>query len=111
MTAPPNHGVGADEAGVFAFLAASLFALLVVQSSSGGAAPQKQPAKPKAVSSHVRADGKDGTSFAFRKAAVACLVRGEWNGGADDEPEISAEDWYTVAVICTSPPFAEHRWR
>lgn len=37
------------------------------------------------------ADGKDGTAFAFRKAGVACLFRGEWNGGADDEPEIPRE--------------------
>jgi len=26
------------------------------------------------------ADGTDGTSFAFRKGTVACLVRGTWNG-------------------------------
>lgn len=49
------------------------------------------------------ADGKDGTAFAFRKAAVACLVRGEWNGGADGVPEIPREDWYRVSVLCTSP--------
>jgi len=57
------------------------------------------------------ADGKDGTSFAFRKAGVACLVRGEWNGGADGELEIPAEDWYKVTAVCTSPVFAEHRWQ
>ena len=57
------------------------------------------------------ADGKDGTSFAFRKARVACLVRCEWNGGADGEPEIPAEDWYKVAVLCTSPVFTENRWQ
>lgn len=57
------------------------------------------------------ADGKDGTSFAFRKADVACLVRGQWNGGADGEPEIPPEDWYKVAVFCTSPVFAENRWQ
>jgi len=55
------------------------------------------------------ADGKDGTAFAFRKARVACLVRGEWNGGADGEPEIPAEDWYKVSVLCTSPVPAEER--
>lgn len=54
------------------------------------------------------ADGKDGTSFAFRNAAVACLVRGEWNGGADGEPEIPGEDWYKVAVFCVSPAFPEN---
>lgn len=57
------------------------------------------------------ADGTDGTSFAFRKAEVACLVRGTWDGGAADEPEIPAEDWYRVAVFCTSPVFPEDRWR
>jgi len=57
------------------------------------------------------ADGTDGTSFAFRKAGVACLVRGTWNGGAAGEPEIPAQDWYKVAVVCTSPEFPEHRWR
>ena len=167
------------------FLAASLFVLLVVQSSPAGAVPQKQPAKPRTVSRQARAtceaafavaaktpgvsirrrtgtfsdetlpapvfgcglaisgsfarakatgdaavrlreifsaqgwqempaygaDGKDGTSFAFRKAGVGCLVRGEWNGGADGEPEIPAEDWYKVAVVCTSPIFAEDRWQ
>src|SRR5262245_39213177 len=36
------------------------------------------------------ADGTDGTSFAFRKGMVACLVRGKWNGGAHD-PEIPPE--------------------
>ena len=55
------------------------------------------------------ADGKDGTSFAFRNAGVACLVRGEWNGGADGEPEIPAEDGYKVALFCTSPVFPEDR--
>ena len=54
------------------------------------------------------ADGTDGTSFAFRKGGVACLVRGTWGGGAA-EPKIPAEDWYKVAVICTSPEFPENR--
>lgn len=46
------------------------------------------------------ADGHDGTSFAFRKGGVACFARGEWDGGADDEPEIPAADPYKVVVIC-----------
>jgi hypothetical protein len=54
------------------------------------------------------ADGTDGTSFAFRKGTVACLVRGTWNGGADD-PEVPPEDWYRVSMFCTSPPFPEER--
>ena len=32
------------------------------------------------------ADGTDGTSFAFRRGAVSCLVRGTWDGGAADDP-------------------------
>lgn len=55
------------------------------------------------------ADGKDGTSFAFRDETVACLFRGQWNGGADGEPPIPPEDWYRVYVICTSPVFPEER--
>jgi hypothetical protein len=55
------------------------------------------------------ADGTDGTSFAFRRAGVACLVRGTWNGGAADEPAIPAEDWYKVTMFCTSPVFPEDR--
>jgi hypothetical protein len=46
------------------------------------------------------ADGHDGTSFAFRKGDAACFVRGEWDGGADDEPEIPAADPYKVIVVC-----------
>jgi hypothetical protein len=55
------------------------------------------------------ADGKDGTSFAFRTAGVSCLVRGTWDGGADGEPEIPARDPYKVTVFCTSPEFPEQR--
>ena len=55
------------------------------------------------------ADGTDGTSFAFRKGAVSCLGRGTWDGGADDDPDLPAEDWYKVAMFCTSPIFPETR--
>lgn len=55
------------------------------------------------------ADGKDGTSFAFKKAHVACLARGAWNGGADDEPEATEQDSYTVTLFCTTPVFPEQR--
>ncbi len=170
--------------GCHVFLGVSLFVLLVVQDSPSGAALQKQPAKPRPVSSQVRAacdvvygiaaktpgvsirrrtgtfrdetlpepvfgcglaisgsfaraeatgdaavrlrqgfsacgwqemptygaDGTDGSSFAFRKEGVACLVRGVWNGGAAGEPEIPAEDWYKVTAFCTSPAFVENRW-
>jgi hypothetical protein len=55
------------------------------------------------------ADGTDGTSFAFRRAGVACLVRGTWDGGADGDPPLPAEDWYKVALFCTTPVFPETR--
>ena len=55
------------------------------------------------------ADGTDGTSFAFRKGAVSCLGRGTWDGGADDDPDLPAEDWYKVAMFCASPIFPETR--
>jgi hypothetical protein len=48
------------------------------------------------------ADGKDGTAFALRKGEVTCLVRGQWNGGADGVPEEPGEDWYRVEVGCTN---------
>jgi hypothetical protein len=55
------------------------------------------------------ADGTDGTSFAFRKGIVACLARGTWNGGAADEPDVPPEDWYKVALFCSTPVFPENR--
>jgi len=54
------------------------------------------------------ADGTDGTSFAFRKGTVACLVRGRWDGGADD-PGLAAQDWYKVDFFCSSPAFPDER--
>jgi hypothetical protein len=45
-------------------------------------------------------DGPDGTSFAFRKDSVACFARGEWDGGADDEPGVPAGDSYKLTAIC-----------
>jgi hypothetical protein len=50
------------------------------------------------------ADGPDGTVFAFRRGGVACFFRGEWDGGADDDPEIPAGDWYKVHTGCTQAP-------
>ena len=46
------------------------------------------------------ADGPDGTSFAFRKETVACFARGQWDGGADDEPDAKPLDSYKLTVIC-----------
>lgn len=46
------------------------------------------------------ADGPDGTSFAFRRDDVACVVRGEWDGGDDSDPNTPTGDWYRVTVIC-----------
>ena len=45
-------------------------------------------------------DGPDGTSFAFRREAVACHARGQWDGGSDGEPETPPVDQYKVTVIC-----------
>jgi hypothetical protein len=53
------------------------------------------------------ADGKDGTAFAFRKAGVACFVRGTWDGGSDGEPSVPRERTYAVSVLCTRPGPAE----
>lgn len=46
------------------------------------------------------ADGPDGTSFAFRRDDVVCVVRGEWDGGDDSDPKSQPGDWYRVTVIC-----------
>ena len=48
----------------------------------------------------LSADGPDGTLFAHRKNSVACLVRGRWDGGADDEPGAPTADKYDVLVFC-----------
>lgn len=46
------------------------------------------------------ADGHDGTVFGYARAKVGCLVRGEWDGGSDDQPDAPAADPYVVTVIC-----------
>lgn len=98
----PVFGCGLAISGSFARAKATGDAALRVRQDFSARAWQEMPA--------YGADGTDGTSFAFRKAGVACLVRGTWNGGAAGEPEIPAQDWYKVAVVCTSPEFPEHRW-
>src|SRR5262245_22838803 len=55
------------------------------------------------------ADGTDGTSFAFRKEEVECLVRGRWDCGAAGDPNIPPKDWYKITVLCTTPVFPENR--
>lgn len=57
------------------------------------------------------ADGKDGTQFAFYRETVICLFRGEWDGGADGDPEIPGKDWYKVLVLCTSPVPVQEKQR
>jgi hypothetical protein len=47
-------------------------------------------------------DGHDGTSFAYKRERVACIVRGEWDGGSDDEPGAPLGDPYRVTVVCGS---------
>jgi hypothetical protein len=103
MLQAPVFGCGLAISGSFARAKATGDAALRLRQGFSARAWQEMPA--------YSADGTDGTSFAFRNLGVACLVRGTWNGGAAGEPEIPAEDWYKVAVICTSPVFPETRWR
>ena len=97
----PVSGCGLAISGSFARAQATGDAALRLRQDFSARAWQEMPA--------YGADGTDGTSFAFRKAGVACLVRGTWDGGAADEPKIPAEDWYKVTVFCTSPEFPENR--
>jgi hypothetical protein len=46
------------------------------------------------------ADGPDGTSFAFRRDDVACVVRGQWDGGDDSDPRASPATGIAITVIC-----------
>ena len=46
------------------------------------------------------ADGHDGTSFAYRRNNVACLIQGQWDGGSDDQPDAQLADPYRVTVTC-----------
>ena len=46
------------------------------------------------------ADGHDGTSFAYKRANVACVIHGEWDGRSDDEPDAPLADPYRVTVLC-----------
>ena len=97
----PVFGCGLAISGSFARAQATGDAALRLRQDFSARAWQEMPA--------YGADGTDGTSFAFRKVGVACLVRGTWDGGAADELKIPAEDWYKVAVFCTSPEFPENR--
>jgi hypothetical protein len=45
-------------------------------------------------------DGHDGTSFGYKRERVACIVRGEWDGGSDDEPDEPLADPYRVTTLC-----------
>lgn len=46
------------------------------------------------------ADGHDGTTFAYKRQQVACVVHGEWDGGSDDQPDAPVADPYRVTVVC-----------
>jgi hypothetical protein len=98
----PVYGCGLAISGSFARAKATGDASMRLRQDFSARAWVEMPA--------YSADGTDGTSFAFRKARVACLVRGTWDGGADGEPRIPARDWYKVAMVCTSPGFPENRW-
>jgi hypothetical protein len=97
----PVFGCGLAISGSFAKAQATGDAALRLHQGLAARAWEEMPA--------YSADGTDGTSFAFRKAGVACLVRGAWDGGAAGEPEIPAQDWYKVAVFCTSQEIPENR--
>lgn len=97
----PVFGCGSTIAGSFARLKGTSDAAVRLREDFAARGWREMPA--------YSADGKDGTSFAFRDASVSCLVRGTWDGGADGEPEIAAADWYKIAVFCTSPEFPEQR--
>jgi hypothetical protein len=97
----PVIGCGLAISGSFARAQVTGDAALRLRQDFSARAWQEMPA--------YSADGTDGTSFAFRKAGVSCLVRGTWDGGAAGEPNIRAADWYKVAVFCTCPEFPEHR--
>ena len=45
-------------------------------------------------------DGHDGTSFAYKRGSVACVTRGEWDGGSDDDPAAPPADPYRITVLC-----------
>lgn len=98
----PVFGCGFDISGSFALAEETGDAASRLHQGFSARSWQEMPA--------YSADGTDGTSFAFRKAEVACLVRGTWDGGAADEPDIPAQDWYKVALFCTSPVFPQERW-
>lgn len=97
----PVFGCGFAIAGSFARLKGTSDAAVRLREDFVTRGWQEMPA--------YSADGKDGTSFAFRNAGFSCLVRGTWDGGADGEPEIPAADWYKAEVFCTSPEFPEQR--
>jgi hypothetical protein len=97
----PVFGCGLAISGSFSRAQATGDAAIRLRQEFSARAWQEMPA--------YSADGTDGTSFAFRKSAVACLVRGTWDGGAAGDPRLPAADWYKVAVFCTSPVFPESR--
>jgi hypothetical protein len=99
----PVFGCGLAISGSFARAQATGDAALRLRQDFEARAWREMPA--------YSADGTDGTSFAFHRAGVACLVRGTWDGGAADDPDTPAQDWYKVALLCTSPVFPENRLR
>ena len=46
------------------------------------------------------ADGPDGTSFAFTKGGIICIVTGEWDGGDDSDPNYVPSPLYKVNIKC-----------
>jgi hypothetical protein len=74
----PVFGCGLAISGSFARAKATGDAALRLQQRFSAQAWMEMPA--------YGADGTDGTSFAFRKAGVACLVRGTWDAERPARP-------------------------
>ncbi len=98
----PVFGCGLAISGSFARAKETGDAALRLRESFSAHGWQEMPA--------YGADGTDGTSFAFRKAEVACLARGTWDGGAANDPEMPPLDWYKVVAFCTNTVLPEKRW-
>ncbi len=46
------------------------------------------------------ADGPDGTSFRIFKDDVFCLLRAQWDGGDDSNPEYIPSSYFEVSIKC-----------
>jgi hypothetical protein len=88
----PARGCGLDVSGSFAAAGAPGDAVTRMRDALIGKGWNELP--------DFAADGKDGTAFAYRSGDVACFMRGQWDGGTDDEPALPGGDWYKAWVFC-----------